>query len=54
MLSDQLIKEYQSLYLNHYGDEIDANKALQEGLCLVRLLEDVYLKNENEYEKTRK
>jgi hypothetical protein len=45
-LTDQQIKDFQSLYKNHFGEEISREQALDKGKRLVWLVKSVLKKAE--------
>jgi len=42
MISDEQIIKYQATYKNRYGKEISRERALEQGLLLIRLVELIY------------
>lgn len=42
MLSDEQIIKYQTLYKNRFGKEISREKAYEQGIKLIRLVELIY------------
>jgi hypothetical protein len=42
VLSDEHIKEFQALYFEHFGEEISAEEAREDGAKLVRLISILY------------
>ena len=52
MLSDKQITEYQTLYKNRFGKEISREKAYEQGIKLIRLIELIYKPmTKNEYKQ---
>jgi len=52
MLSDDQIKQFQSLYKNRFGKKISREEALEQGSKLLRLVELIYHPmTETEYQK---
>ncbi|MDC0977641.1 hypothetical protein OAR19_00115 [bacterium] len=41
-LSKDQIKQFQSLWLNHFGERISEAKAIEQGLSLINLVKAVY------------
>lgn len=57
MLSDEQITKYQKLYKNCFGKEISREKAYEQGVKLIRLVELTYqpmTKNEYQQLQTRR
>jgi hypothetical protein len=42
VLSDEHIREFQALYLEHFGKEISVDEAREDGAKLVRLISILY------------
>ncbi len=42
MLSDEQISKFQTLYKKRFGKEISREKAIEQGIKLIRLVELVY------------
>jgi hypothetical protein len=52
MLSDEQITKYQTLYKKRYGKEISREKAYEQGVKLIRLIELIYKPiTETEYQQ---
>ncbi len=53
VLSDEHIREFQALYLEHFGEEISTDEARENGAKLVRLISILYRPTEqNDVEPT--
>ena len=54
MLSDEQVTEFQTLYKNRFGKEIDRDEAYEQGAKLMRLVELIYVPmTETDYQKVR-
>ena len=51
MLSDQLISDFQNLYLQHYGVQISKEEALTKGLQLIGLVAVTNKLDDKQHEK---
>jgi len=55
MLSDEQIKQFQTLYKTHFGKEISREEAYEKGVKLLRLVELIYKPmTEDEYKQLQK
>ena len=55
MLSQEQIKQFQTLYKNRFGKEISREEAYEQGAKLIRLIELIYKPmTENEYKQLQK
>jgi len=52
MLTDEQVKQFQSLYKQKYGQEISRKVAYEKGIKLVQLMKLIYLPNNDNYPKT--
>jgi hypothetical protein len=52
ILSEEYITKFQTLYKDHFGEEIGREEAYEKGVKLIRLIEIVYQPmTENEYKQ---